>query len=122
VITKPAFSPFYIERVKKRGFKAKNKLSERQARRIIEEMKGCGLPISYCKCQQSYYYESEVFMKFEMVAIMGDESKKIIGGTNNNANFLNLFSTRTFFDRDAAQLCNKLTNNGLNHFAGGDDA
>jgi hypothetical protein len=122
VITKPAFSPFYIERVKKRGFKAKNKLSERQARRVIDDMKDLGLPISYCKKRQSYYYESEVFMKFEMVAIMGNERKKIIGGANNNSTFLNNFFSRTFFDRDAAQLCSRLANNGLSHLAGGADA
>jgi hypothetical protein len=79
------------------------------------------LPILDCKKQQSYYYESEVFMKFEIVAIMGDEKKKIIGGANNNSNFLNLFFTRTFFDRDTAQLCSRLANNGFSHLAGGAD-
>jgi hypothetical protein len=39
-------------------------------------------------------------MKFEIVAIMGEEKKKIIGGTNNHANFLNLFFTRTFSEYD----------------------
>ena len=70
----------------------KLKMSERQARRIIDDMKGRGLPISYCKHKQSYYYESEVFMKFEIVAIMGDERKKIIGGEKKDLNFLNFFS------------------------------
>jgi hypothetical protein len=97
----------------------KLKLSERQARRMIDDMKGLGLPISYCKQQQSYYYESEVFMKFEIFAVMGDERKKIIGGTSNNLNFLNIFFTRTFFDRDKVQLCSRLTNNGFSHLAGG---
>jgi predicted DNA-binding transcriptional regulator YafY len=71
----------------------KLQLSERQARRIIDDMKGLGLPISYCKQQQSYFYESEVFMKFE-IAIVGEEKKKIIGGASNHANFLNLFFTK----------------------------
>jgi hypothetical protein len=80
----------------------KLKLSERQARRIIDDMKGLGLPISYCKQQQSYFYESEVFMKFEIVAIMGDEKKKIIGGASNSCNFLNMFFRRNFSEYDSA--------------------
>jgi biotin operon repressor len=85
----------------------KLKMSERQARRIIDEMKGQGLPISYCKQHQSYYYESEVFMKFEIVAVMGDERKKIVGGEKKDSNFLDIFFTRTFFDRDTDHLCTK---------------
>jgi hypothetical protein len=61
-------------------------------------------------------------MKFEMVAIMGNERKKIIGGTSNNLNFLNNFFTRTFFDRDTAQLCSRLANNGFSYLAGGANA
>jgi hypothetical protein len=80
----------------------KLKLSERQARRIIDDMKGLGLPISYCKCQQSYYYESEVFMKFEIVAIMGNEKKKIIGGASNSCNFLNMFFRGNFSEYGSA--------------------
>jgi hypothetical protein len=37
-------------------------------------------------------------MKFEIVAIMGDEKKKIIGGASNSCNFLNTFSDATFLN------------------------
>jgi hypothetical protein len=80
----------------------KLELSERQARRVIDDMKDLGLPISYCKKRQSYYYESEVFMKFEIVAIMGNERKKIIGGARNSCNFLNMFFKHNFSEYGSA--------------------
>jgi hypothetical protein len=95
---------------------------ERQARRIIDEMKSMGLPIAYCKKEKHYFYKSEVQMKFEIEVVKGDKLKKIIGGTKKDFDFLNLFFTRTFFDRDTAQLCSRLANNGLSHLAGGADA
>ena len=43
-----------------------NKLNicERQVYRIIDELKTTGLPIQYCKKRKTYYYTSDVFMKF----------------------------------------------------------
>jgi hypothetical protein len=52
---------------------------------------------------------------------VSDEAKKIIGGANNYSNFLNIFFTRTFFDRDTAHLCSRFTNNGFSHLAGSAD-
>jgi biotin operon repressor len=100
----------------------KLEVSERQARRIIDEMKSMGLPIAYCKKEKHYFYKSEVQMKFEIAVVKGDKLKKIIGGAKKDFDFLNLFFTRTFFDRDTAQLCSKLANNGFSHLAGGTDA
>jgi hypothetical protein len=41
-------------------------------------------------------------MKFEIVAIMGDEKKKIIGGASNSCNFLNMFFRRNFSEYGSA--------------------
>ena len=58
----------------------KLELCERQVYRIMEELKALGLPIQYCKKRKTYYYTNDVFMKFEVSIIEGDDRKKIIGG------------------------------------------
>jgi hypothetical protein len=80
----------------------KLKLSERQARRIIDDMKGEGFPISYCKKEKHYFYKSEVQMKFEIAVVKGDKLKKIIGGAINSCNFLNMFFRRNFSEYGSA--------------------
>jgi DNA-binding Lrp family transcriptional regulator len=62
-------------------------LSERQVRRIIEELKDLGMPIEYCKKRQTYLYKENVFMKFEISVIKGDERRKIVGGEKTNYDF-----------------------------------
>jgi hypothetical protein len=59
--------------------------------RIIEELKDRGLPITFCKKRHAYHYEKEVFVKFEVTVIDGDEKKKIIGGENKNFDFFKDF-------------------------------
>ena len=66
-------------------------LSERQTRRIIEELKEEGLPIQYCKHRRSYIYKESVFMKFEIFVVKGDDKKKIIGGEQKNFDFFKDF-------------------------------
>jgi biotin operon repressor len=66
-------------------------LEERQVYRIIADLKDSGLPILYCKKRKTYYYATDVFMKFEISVVDGDEKRKIIGGENQNSNFNNIF-------------------------------
>jgi hypothetical protein len=47
---------------------------------MIEELKDCGLPVSYCKTICSYYYTEDVKIDFRM-AIGEQEMSKITGGT-----------------------------------------
>jgi transcriptional antiterminator len=69
-------------------------LSDRQVRRIIEELKDLGMPIEYCKRRQTYYYKEDVFMKFEIAVINGNDKRKIIGGEKINIDlFKNIFQT-----------------------------
>lgn len=59
-------------------------LSERQVRRIIEDLRDKGLPIEYCKQRCTYFYKESVFMKFEIFIVKGNDKKKIIGGEKKN--------------------------------------
>ena len=66
-------------------------LSERQVRRIIEEFKGIGIPVEYCKKQQTYHYRDSVFVKFEIAVIKNNERQRIVGGEGTNKNIFNYF-------------------------------
>ena len=80
-------------------------LSERQTRRIIEEMKDTGLPIEYNKQERSYCYTKSVLMKFEIFVVEGDEKKKILGGEKKDFNFFkDFFQTDIFRPNDPAPL------------------
>ena len=84
---------------------AKLDLSERQTRRIIEEMKDTGLPIEYNKQERSYCYTKSVLMKFEIFVVEGDEKKKILGGEKKDFNFFkDFFQTDIFRPNDPAPL------------------
>ena len=67
-------------------------ICERQVYRIIDDLKDSGLPIQYSKKRKTYYYTTDVFMKFEVSMIEGEERKKIIGGEEKIFNFNDIFS------------------------------
>ena len=73
------------------------RLSERQARRVITDLKDRGVPIEYDKKRRSYFYERPVFMKFEIFVVEGEEKTKILGGEKNNFDFLKKFYQTDIF-------------------------
>ena len=73
-------------------------ISERQAYRVVGEMKDLGLPIDYDKKEKTYYYKSEVFMKFEITVVDGKEKRNILGGEKINFdNLKNILHTDIFW-------------------------
>jgi biotin operon repressor len=66
-------------------------ICERQVYRLIQEFKDSGLPILYCKRRRTYYYTSEVMMKFEVSVIENGQIRKIIGGEEKKCEFDDIF-------------------------------
>lgn len=64
-------------------------ISERQAYNYIDDMKALGLPISYDRYRQSYYYEEPVKLSVDISFknLSSGEIIKIEGGSSSN--FLN---------------------------------
>lgn len=78
-------------------------LSECSIYRLIDRLKGQGLPIAYDKSRQTYYYQEQV--KWQVEFVVGSE--KIIsirGGKKKSAGFSKLANS----DSAARDLCNAL--------------
>lgn len=75
-----------------RNLAEKLNIGERQVYRILDDFKDSGLPIQYCKKRKTYFYTSDVFMKFEISVIEGVNKKKIMGGEEKIFNFNDTFS------------------------------
>lgn len=56
------------------------KASERNVYRLIGKLREEGFPIAYDKCAESYYYDAEVYMRFDI--IVGQESLLTIQNRN----------------------------------------
>lgn len=54
----------------------KLKLSKRQTLEYIRELKECGIPITFCKQEKTYYYEEEVVFKFEFRTLSDEKTEK----------------------------------------------
>jgi hypothetical protein len=59
--------------------------------RILSDFKDEGLPIKYSKALRSYYYTSDVFMKFELSVVENGQIRKIIGGEEKKSEFNDVF-------------------------------
>jgi transcription initiation factor IIE alpha subunit len=70
---------------------AKLDICERQVYRILSDFKDEGLPIKYSKALRSYYYSSDVFMKFELSVVENGQIRKIIGGEEKKSEFNDVF-------------------------------
>lgn len=57
----------------------KMEVSERHVYRLIKDLKDMGFPVKYCSCRNSYTYEGEVKIRFE-VLINNVETLKINRG------------------------------------------
>ena len=64
-------------------------LSKRQVFRYIDEMKGMGFKIDYCKKRGTYYYKEDTFLKFKLSIIENGKERMILGGES----FFNFFET-----------------------------
>lgn len=78
--------------------------SERHLYRVIEEMKILGFPIAYSKFRRTYYYEKEVWFRFEVCAVDEKTGQTITGGKKIWP-FEHFFSKLTDFDSVGGFLC-----------------
>lgn len=67
-------------------------ISERQTYRLISSLKTMGFPVKYCHYRNSYTYEKEVKIRFE-IFVDNSEAFKIQGGEKR-------FFSNYFFDAD----------------------
>ena len=69
-------------------------LSKRQIFRYIEDLKEIGVKVNYCKKRCTYYYEEDIFLKFQACIIKDGQERKIIGGENIIFNYFeNIFQS-----------------------------
>lgn len=70
--------------------------SERHLYRVIEEMKILGFPIAYSKSRRTYYYEKEVWFRFEVCVVDEKTGRTTTGGKKSDLSNI-FFQTDRFW-------------------------